>query len=221
MNFTETQMSVLKNFAGINASMIINPDGLEVINNSKSVIAKYKFDKAYDFAKFGIYEVPELLSVIASLTKPDITIEEKFLLISDGTSKYKYFTTALDLLPKVPDMAKADAVEFDLEFDISAEKLNMLFKAAATIKADFIFFETDKKKIRMTVANALDASTSSFDITLETGIKTNKLTKAVKVPVAELKLFAGDYKVKLSGKISKWSNTIGNLDYYVGTSVVV
>ena len=49
--FNEKETNILKNFAAINPSMIVEPTGLKVINNSKSVIGFYEFEQSYDFER--------------------------------------------------------------------------------------------------------------------------------------------------------------------------
>ena len=219
--FTETEINILKNFAGINPSMIVYSDRFEVLNNAKSVVGKYAFEKPYDFASFGIYEMSEFLSVLGALKNPEIEVSDKFLTIKDGSSKTRYFTTAQDLLPKVPNIEKNFAnVECDCVFDLPADKLASMFKMAAILKAQFVFFETDKKKVRITVADELESTNNSFEVTIEDGIKVNELKKSLKIPLSDLKILPGGYSVELSSaKISRWESNLG-VNYYIGVAVL-
>ena len=219
--FSESEINVLKNFASINPSMIIHPDRFEVLNNAKSVVGKYNFEKAYDFEAFGIYECSEFLSILGAMKNPEIEVQEKCIVIKDGSSKIRYFTTAKDLLPQVPQVdANFANVKCGLCFDLPADKLASLFKMSTILKAGFVFFETDKKKVRITVADELVSTNNSFDVTIDDGIKTNELEKALKIPLTDLKILPGGYSVELStSKISKW-NSIGGVTYYVGCAVV-
>lgn len=220
--FTEAELTVLKNFAAVSPSMIIEPTGIGVINQAKSVVAKYTFDKPYEFEAFGIYEVPELLSILSVLKAPAINATEKLLEIYDGDSKTRYFTTAKDLLPKVPSVENNFAkVEPELDFDLPGEKLTYLFKMASVIKAQFLFFQTDGKKIRLTVGNELEASTNTYDITIDTGIRKNELEAVLRIPLSDMKLLPGGYDVKLSSKgISRWTADLG-CTYFIGVKAQV
>lgn len=220
--FKDTEIAVLKNLSSINPSMVIEPTRFSVINESKSVVSYYQFDDSYDYEEFGIYEVPEFLSVLATLKNPTIEPKEKYLIIGDTNSKFKYFTTSKDLLPKVFDVkSKFAKVKCPIEFDISSEKLQLIYKTANILKADYVFVQSDEKKVRLTVANELNSSSSSFEITIEDGIKTNELAdKVIKIPICDMKLYQGDYTVQIAEKISCWKNIMGNLEYYIGTNVV-
>lgn len=218
--YTDEEIVILKNFSSINASMILSGDGLSVINNSKSVIGVKNFDTPHDHEPFGVYETSEFLTAIGAMKDPKIIVSDKYLTIMDGSAKLKYFTTAQDLLPKVPDVAKKFAgLDCDLDFTITADKLAFVLKMATILKSKFLFFETDGKKIRITAGDELASSNNSYVIEIEDGIEANKLEGPVKITLDFFKLLPGDYKVSLSPKISKWESTNGII-YYVGCSAV-
>jgi len=216
--FTEKEITVLKNFAGVNPSMIVDAKGFKVINNSKSVIGFYDFDKEYSFEDFGLYETNEFLTIIGAMGNPEIDVNEKYLTIANGKDKVKYFTTAQNLLPKVPNVAnKFKDIECELQFTISADKLNLILKMAGILKSKYIFFESDKKKIRITAGDELESSGNNFEVVLEEGITANNLKEAVKITLADFKIIPSEYKVELSTKISKWTSTLG-VEYFVGVA---
>ncbi len=218
--FNEKETGVLQNFAGINPSMIVDSKGFKVINNAKSVIGFYSFEKPYDFEDFGLYETNEFLTILKALESPEIEVSDKYLSISTGKDKVKYFTTAQNLLPKVPDVSKKFSdVECEMVFSLSADKLNLLLKMAGILKSKFLFFETDKKKIRITAGDELESSGNNFEVVIEEGITSNKLTEPVKIILADFKIMPGEYKVQLSTKISKWE-CVNGVDYYVGVAAI-
>jgi len=224
MKFSDTELGILKNFAGINPSMVIYPDRLEVINNTKTIVGKYKFDNPYGFDSFGIYEVTELLQAVGAFKDADIDVQTKRLVIKDGGAKITYYTTPSELCPNVPDIDKKFAtVDCELDFSLPAEKLATIFKMASVLKAEFVFFETDEKDngIRITVAKEKDSTANAFDIVIREGIRSNTLGKGViKMAVSELKILPGDYDVKISSKkITKWGSYTG-VEYYIGCNVI-
>lgn len=217
--YSDSEINVLKSFSQINASMILNPGEFSVINNSKSVIGEYKFEKEYDYESFGIYEASEFLTALGAMDKPVIEVDAKSLTIIDGEAKLKYFTTAKDLLPAVPDVGKKFAtLDCELDFTISADKLAFLLKMATILKSKYLFFETEKKKIRITAGDELtNSSSNNYAVDISEGIKANKLDGAIKIVLADFKIMPGAYEVKLSSKISRWTGTNGVV-YYIGTA---
>lgn len=219
-SFDEKTIKVLANFASINPSMVIQPDKLSVINNSNSCVGFYPFSEPFDFEEFGLYESPEFLSALSIFdTTPNIDVKDKYLEISGKNSKLKYFTTAKDLLPNVPDVgAKFAKVKPELEFTLTADKLAVINKTASIFKSKFIFFETSKKKILITIADELEGSNNSYEILIEDDIEVNDLKEPVKISLDDFKILPGEYKVTLSSKISRWSNLNGAV-YYLACSV--
>ncbi|NCP97674.1 hypothetical protein GW820_02185, partial [archaeon] len=88
--YTDTEITVLRNFSSINTSMVLKGTGFSVINNSKSVIGNFEFEQPYDYESFGIYETSEFLTALNAMKDPKIVVSEKYLTIMDGTSKLKY-----------------------------------------------------------------------------------------------------------------------------------
>lgn len=219
-SFDEKTIKILTNFATINPSMIIQPDKLAVINASESCVGFYEFPKSFDFEEFGLYEVPEFLSAISVFDKaPQIDVKDKYLQITGEKDKLKYFTTAKNLLTEVPDVEdEFKKVQSGLEFTLPADKLAVINKFASILKAKFIFFETEKKKIRVTVGTELESSNNSYELFIEDDIKTNKLDKPVKISFEDFKILPGEYKIALAPEISKWSNLNGAV-YYLACSI--
>lgn len=219
-SFDDKTMKVLANFSAINPSMIIQPDKLSVINNTNSCIGLYPFAKGFDFEEFGLYEAPEFLSALSVFdTPPNIEVKDKYLSISSKDNKLKYFTTAKNLLPTVPDIeSKFSKVQCGLEFTLSADKLALINKISSILKSKYIFFETQKKKILITIANELESSNNSYELFIEDDITTNELSEPVKIELNDFKILPGEYKIALSTKISKWANLNG-ATYYLACSI--
>ena len=218
--FDEKTIKILSNFASINPSMVIQPDQLSVINGSDSCIGFYTFSTPLDFNEFGLYEAPEFLSALSVFdTAPAIDVKDKYLVISGKNDKLKYFTTAKNLIPVVPDVkSKFEKVQCGLEFTLSADKLAVINKFSSILKSKYIFFETEKKRIRVTIANELESSNNSYELFIEDDIKSNKLEAPVKISLDDFKILPGEYTISLSPKISRWTNLNG-ATYYLACSI--
>jgi hypothetical protein len=218
--FDEKTIRILANFAAINPSMVIQQEQLSVINTTNSCIGFYTFGTTFDFEEFGLYEAPEFLSAISVFdTLPAIEVKDKYLVISGKNDKLKYFTTAKNLLPVVPDVkSKFEKVQCELEFTLSADKLAIINKFSSILKSKYIFFETEKKRIRITVANELESSNNSYELFIEDDIQSNKLTAPVKIALDDFKILPGEYTISLSQKISRWTNLNGAV-YYLACSI--
>lgn len=216
--FTDAHINILKNFTEISKSMLIEPDKLSVINDARSVIAKYEYDTPFDFEPFGLYDCDRFISNYKAINKPEIDVHPKYInIIGANNDKIRLHTTASDLVPKVPDIeSKCAKVDFELVFNMSAEILSQIRKVVSAQKSQYIFFETNGKRIILTLCDALEASSDNYEIPIEDGIKANNLTKPVKIALADFLIMDGDYEVKISEKLTRWSN-LNNVVYYITT----
>ena len=93
MKINQSTQDILKNFSEINTNILIKPGSeLNTISTMKNILAKATINDSFD-REFGIYDLNEFLSVVSSLDKPELTLQEKYMTIStEGSrSKVKYF----------------------------------------------------------------------------------------------------------------------------------
>ena len=93
MKLNTNTLDTLKNFADINTNILIKPGKeLSTISTMRNIFAKAEITEEFT-NEFGIYDLNEFLSVVTSLNKPELTLEDKFMTIaSEGSkSKAKYF----------------------------------------------------------------------------------------------------------------------------------
>lgn len=203
--FKERELQVLKNFSTISASMFIDPDKLSVKEKHNSCVAYYKNEATYDFEPFAIYDMPQFLGALSTMKDPTIEVHPSYLRITEGSSRFRYPTAIPEIVERAPKVEeKFSKAKLSAEFDLSAEKLNILFKASSVMKTKFFYFETDGDKIRITTCNDLAQLSESFDVTIETGIKINSIESPIKIAVSEIKVINGDYTIKINQSITKW-----------------
>jgi hypothetical protein len=226
-SFTDLQVKVLSNFATINPSILIAPDRLTAMNDTNSVIGIYEYDTAFTFEPWGLYDTQDFLTIHSAMVKPEIDkIDDKLMINITGSNndKVRYFTTAENLILPIPDIeglfSKLDVVA---DFSLSADKLAIINKMASILKTKFVFFETDGKKIRITVGNELTSTGNNYEIEVDDGIKVNNLTDPIKIPILDFKVIPGEYEVKISSgatksgrvkSMTKWVN-LNNVVYYI------
>lgn len=200
----EKTVKIMANFANINPSMVIDPDKLSVMSTSKTVIAKYPFSSPYSFNSFGFYDTGDVLSIINAMSKPEIEVTNDTFITIIGTNddKVRYFTTAKELLPVVPNIDTSTSdFTVNLKCSITADKLAVINKMASILKSKYIFFETDGKKIRITLGDALESSGNNYEVFITDGIKENSLTEPIKIPVIDFKILPGEYEFTITSKI--------------------
>lgn len=233
MNYTGTELAILKNFASINPSLKITSKGLSTMSVDKTVIGFYNFEKPYsDYDSYCVYNTPNFLTAIGVYNEPNFDIKDKYVVISEtdkklNNSSIKYFTTPENAIEPVKEehvyIDYMDKLDIKMSFKLTNEHLSTIFKISSILKSNYVFFETDDKKIKVTIADDLSGSFNSYQFFIEEGITVNALEsdKCVRFDIGNIKVYAqGDYKVDItSGKITKWTNEALNIRYFIGTNI--
>jgi hypothetical protein len=232
--YTEEESKILKNFADIHTGMVIYPDKFMVVNGlDKSLVGIYKFEKAYTYQSYGIYDLKEFLSGV-NLYNSELTVKDKYISISNekqGIST-KYRNTPIDILPEVKDLTeKIKDLDFQIQFKLSAEKFAILRKVIQVYGVERLYFKSiDEKTIKVVAAKKMAAD--NFDPEMQENStvlilsgddvisSTLDESTVLYIKTDEFKCIDGDYIVKISNKgISNWHNlNIPNLQYFIGVA---
>jgi hypothetical protein len=209
MKLSKETVALFKNFAGINSNLLLkNGNKLATISAQKNVMADATVSET--FPDFAIYDLNEFLGAMSLFDDPDLTFSEKFVSISQGAMKIKYFAADASVLT-----APQKAITFpnaDIEFTIPAEKLTMIHKTASVLRAADVAIVGDGTNITVVVGDKKNATGNSFSEVISTTDKTFK----VNLKVENLKMVPGEYKVSISSKkISRFQSTSSDLVYYV------
>ena len=66
MQISKSTIDILKNFSGINGSILVKPGNrLDTISITKNILASAEISETFD-VEFGIYDVSEFLNVVTS-----------------------------------------------------------------------------------------------------------------------------------------------------------
>ena len=213
MNISSETINILKNFSNINANLVFKPgQSLSTISEAKTIMAKATVSE--DFAQeFGVYDLSEFLSVMNLVDSPVLNFEDKSVLISDhtGGTKVRYYYSELDILTQpTKDITMP---ECEVNFNLSAENLDKIKKAAAVLGHAELMFSCEGGNITAKVFDEKDATANTFDITLDT--TSTEIFKYV-FSISNLKMLHGDYDVSISSKlISNWKNTNVPVEYFI------
>ena len=213
MNISSETINILKNFSSINANLVFKPgQNLSTISEAKTIMAKATVSE--DFAQeFGVYDLSEFLSVMNLVDSPVLNFEDKSVLISDhtGGTKVRYYYSELDILTQpTKDITMP---ECEVNFNLSAENLDKIKKAAAVLGHAELMFSCEGGNITAKVFDEKDATANTFDITLDT--TSTEIFKYV-FSISNLKMLHGDYDVSISSKlISNWKNTNVPVEYFI------
>lgn len=209
MKLSDSTLSVLKNFAAINKSILMHKGNtIRTVSPSKTVMAKAVIDD--DIPRdVCIFELPRFLNTVNLFDEPELNFGEKSVTVSSGPSKinYSYANPEFLTVAKNQDLNVGD---FFVTVKLTEAVLNAVDKARKTLGLDEISIEGDGTKLYI---KALDTSgTTADEYALEIG-ETSETFKAV-FKAENFEMMARDYTVQISRKgITHWKSD--NLEYWI------
>ena len=214
MKLNQTTQDILKNFSEINTNILIKPGSeLNTISTMKNILAKATITESFD-SEFGIYDLNEFLSVVSSLDKPELTLQEKHLTISaEGSrSKVKYFYSDPSVI--VSPTKEVNMPESDVTFSLSESNLAQLRKMAAILSSpDLALIGTKDGDVVLKVCDKKNDTSNKFDIIVGENATANY---TFYFKVENLKMISGDYDVAVSSKsIAHFTNTKLPIEYWI------
>jgi hypothetical protein len=217
MQLSKETIATLRNYAGINSSILLKPGNrLSTISDAKHIYSETIVVEEFP-VEFGIYDLNEFLSVLSVFkdTQPTLDFNEKYVTISDGfKNKFKYYSAGQSLVKGAPSSIKFP--ETDISFDLPDSVIDSIKKISNVLKtSDISFIGTSDNELKLVVVDKKNPTANSFESVLDG--KTNSVFQA-NFKVDNLKLYPGSYRVDISSKkISKFTHADPEIStsYYI------
>jgi len=209
MKLSKETVALFKNFAGINSNLLLkNGNKLATISGQKNVMADASVTET--FPDFGIYDLNEFLGAMSLFDDPELDFQDKYVSIKQGSMNIKFFAADPSVLT-----APQKAITFpeaEINFNMSANMLNMIHKTASVLRAADVSIVGDGSTITAVVGDKKNATGNSYSEPVGSSDKKFK----VNLKVENLKMLPGDYQVSISSKkISRFKSPNSDLVYYV------
>lgn len=195
MKFSAKTVTMLKNFASINQSIVIKEGNvLSTISSNKTIMAKSIVPDTFE-RKFAIYNLGRFISSISLMENPDLDFGDNSVVIkSNGHAiTYHYADPSIILTP--PDK-EIKLPSVDVECKILNQDLQGISKALGVLGLPELAIAGDGTKITLQAVDSKNPSADTYNI--EIG-DTDKIFRAI-FKSENLKMIEGDYQVKLSAK---------------------
>lgn len=215
VSLSNQTLLVLKNYATINSSIMIREGNqLKTISVGENAIAQYTCAETFP-QTFGIYDLNQFLSGLSLFDNPilEFSNQEYVTIKAKGRSAKYYFSNPEITLKSAPDK-NVNFPGADLEFSLSQEEISGLHKASAVYGIpDLSFSSSEDGKVCLNICDRENETGNVFSIEVP-GSSTGEHKLYMKME--NVRLLAGDYKVKISSKlISEWTNQNLDLTYYI------
>ena len=212
MNLSDSTLTILKNFAGINNSILVKKGNqLRTISVAKNILAEAEITEEFP-REFGIYDLNQLLNGLGLHQNPDLDFnKESYLTIREGKRRVKYFYADPQVIISPPEKEITLPSE-DVHFELSSESLMQLLKAAAVYQLPDFCVVGEAGVVKIVVRDKKNDTSNSYSI--EVGETDKNFTFNFKVE--NIKIIPGAYDVVVSQKLlSRFTNSKFNLTYYI------
>jgi hypothetical protein len=211
MKLSKKTVELLKNFATINPNILIPPGStLSTLSPLKSIFASVEVDEKFD-KEVRIFNLNEFINVLGLFGDPDLTITDFAIVLKEGGNMMKYVFASEEILlyPK----KNINITAADIEFDITADHLNAIMKAAGTLSVTDVAFACEKGKLLIKVLDKKNPSSNQYAI--NTGVK-YKDDFIAYFKIENFKQVSDDYKVSISKKfISTFEGKNSKTKYHI------
>ena len=212
MKLSDSTLTVLKNFAGINNSILVKQGSkLRTISVAKNILAEA--DISEDFPKdVAIYDLNQFLNGLSLHQDPNLDFtEESFLTIREGKRRVKYFYADPQVIISPPEKEISLPTE-DVCFQLESVTLEKLLKAAAVYQLPDLAAVGENGVVKLVVRDKKNDTSNEFAVVVG---ETDK-DFIFNFKVENIKIIPGAYDVVISSKLlAKFTNSSYNLIYYI------
>ena len=212
MKLSEKTLTVLKNFAGINNSILVKQGTqLRTISVAKNILAEAAIDE--DFPRdFAVYDLNQFLNGLSLHQDPDLDFSpDSYISIKEGKRRVKYFYADPNVIVSPPEKEITLPSE-DVHFQLESSSLEKLLKAAAVYQLPDLSAVGEAGVVKLVVRDKKNDTSTVFAVVVG---ETDK-EFSFNFKVENIKIIPGAYDVVVSQKLlSKFTNTNCNLKYYI------
>ena len=212
MNLSDQTLTILKNFAGINNSILVKQgNNLRTISVAKNILAEARIDEEFS-RDFAIYDLNQFLNGLGLHQDPELDFkEDSYLTIREGKRRVKYFFADPAVIISPPEKEITLPSE-DVRFKLESTCLEKLLKAAAVYQLPDLSAIGEAGVIKLVARDKKNDTSNDFAIVVG---ETDK-EFVFNFKVENIKIIPGAYNVAVSSKLlSEFTNESLDLKYYI------
>ena len=212
MKLSDNTLTVLKNFANINNSVLVKKGtNLRTISVAKNILAEARIEEEFP-RDFAIYDLNQFLNGLSLHQDPNLDFsEDTYLTIREGKRRVKYFFADPNVIVSPPEKEITLPTE-DVCFQLNTNQLDKLLKAAAVYQVPDLSVIGKDGSISIVVRDKKNDTSNHFSVSV--GETINDFVFNFKVE--NIKILPGSYNVVVSSKLlSCFTNTDIDVKYYI------
>ena len=212
MKLSDKTLTILKNFAGINQSILIKQGNkLRTMSVMKTILAEAEIEETFT-KEFAIYDLNQFLNGLSLHEEPELDFEnDNYVVIREGKRRVKYFFADPQVIVSPPEK-EISLPSKDICFELEHSQYDKIKKAAAVYQLEDVSVIGEAGVIRLVVRDKRNDTSNEYSIVV--GETDKEFTFNFKVE--NLKIIPCSYDVVVSSKlISQFTNEKYNLNYFI------
>jgi hypothetical protein len=207
MKISEQTLAILKNFATVNPSIIIEEGNvLKTMSPQKSVLAKATIPDNFE-RRFALSYLGRFINSVNSEAEVSFTNDKVVILTKDGQSAIKYGDEAT--IKKPPESVKLPTIDASCRITSAALKIVERHLGILGLPEIAVTGEDGKVKLQAIDSKGINGDTFSIDIG-----ETDRSFRAVFKSENISKIIPGDYDIDICAKgISHFKGD--NIEYWI------
>ena len=212
MKLSDSTLAVLKNFAGINNSILVKKGTqLRTISVAKNILAEAEIPE--DFPRdVAIYDLNQFLNGLSLHQDPNLDFtEDSHITIKEGRRRVKYFYADPQVIIAPPEK-EINLPTQEVCFQLESSSLEKLVKAASVYQLPDLSVLGENGEITMVVRDKKNDTSNEYAVNVG---ETDKQFE-FNFKMENIKIIPGAYDVVISSKLlSEFTNTQYNLKYFI------
>ena len=212
MKLSDNTLTILKNFAGINNSILVKQGTrLRTISVAKNILAEADIIEEFP-RNFAFYDLNQFLNGLSLHQDPELDFtNDSYITIREGKRRVKYFYADPNVIISPPEKEIKLPSE-DICFQLEHASLEKLLKAAAVYQLPDLSAIGEAGVIRLVVRDKKNDTSNEYSIVV--GETDENFVYNFKVE--NLKIIPTNYDVVISSKLlSQFTNERYNIKYYI------
>ena len=212
MKLSDSTLAVLKNFAGINNSILVKKGNqLRTISVAKNILAEAEIPE--DFPRdVAIYDLNQFLNGLSLHQDPNLDFtEDSHITIKEGKRRVKYFYADPQVIIAPPDK-EINLPTQEICFQLESNSLEKLVKAAAVYQLPDFSVIGEAGVVKLVVRDKKNDTSNEYAVY----VGETEQTFEFNFKVENIKIIPGAYDVVISSKLlSEFTNKQYNLKYFI------
>ena len=201
MKFSESTLSVLKNFSTINPSVVFRPGNvIRTMSPQKTVMSSAVVSEEFETSA-GVYDLSRFIATLTLFDEPDIAFERDHFVVKSGRRGVKYTYAAESMIVTPPDK-DISVPSPEVVVRVKWDDIQSVIRAASVLQLPEVCFSGNGSEILLSAVDSKNPTADKYDVTVadSTTVSIPDTNFSMIIKTDNLKLIPADYEVALSSK---------------------